>query len=555
MEDRLDEVDGTAVENGAAAMAAATDVLVVDDDPKNLTAIEAALGDLGGRIVTTRSGAAALKVLLENDFAVILLDVQMPGMDGFETARLIRGRKRTQAIPIIFVTAFNQHDRDIRRGYELGAVDYLFKPIVPEILRSKVNVFVELRRRTAQLVHQTQRLHSLERLEGERRLEQERLRWRMEEQERLNRRLEEADRRKDEFIAVLAHELRNPLAPLVTSLELIKNGTLSKELFEQVRGAMDRQVRHLTHLVDDLLDASRITQGKIQLAQELIDLGDVVEQAVESCRPIIDGRSHTLELTRGEGRIPILADQVRVTQVVTNLVTNAARYTQAGGKITVHVSKDGDAGLLRVLDTGAGIPPELLERIFDMFVQQKDGGQGLGLGLTLVKQLVELHGGSVEAKSDGRGKGSEFSVRIPLSTAEARERPVAETGEHDAFDSVSRRIVVVEDDEDIRTTVRLLLENWGHEVEVAGDGIIGLELVMRRRPEVVILDLGLPGLDGFGVAREIQERLSEDCPRLIAISGLGRATDRERTKKAGFCAHLTKPAEPITLRRLLRDID
>lgn len=400
-----------------ATLGLAFDILVVDDDPKNLTAIEAALGGVDGRVVKACSGQQALRLLLENDFAVILLDVQMPGMNGFDTAQLIRSRRRNQAVPIIFVTAFNQNDTDIHRGYDLGAVDYLFKPIVPEILRAKVNAFVELRRRTELLVRQSERLRRFERIEADRRLQQERMRWRMNEQERVNRELELADRRKDEFIAILAHELRNPLAPLAASLEVMRSSVpVSAELLERLRGTMERQVRHLTRLVDDLLDVARIANGKILLDREPFDLGEAIDQAVERCGPLIENRRQQLEVENG-ANVPIVADRDRVAQVVSNLLTNASRYTPDGGRITIQLANDGSHGLVRVTDTGMGIPSEHLDRIFELFAQHTAGSGGLGLGLTLVKRLVELHGGSVEAQSDGVGRGSSFTVRIPIATS------------------------------------------------------------------------------------------------------------------------------------------
>lgn len=247
------------------------DILVVDDDPKNLLAIEVALGEIDARLIKAQSGEQALRLLLERDFALILLDVQMPNMDGFDAARIIRSRAKTRHVPIIFVTAFSHNDTDIKRGYALGAVDYLFKPIVPEVLRAKVQVFIELRARTAEVTRQAQQLREMERMEAERRLLEERQRWeadalrlQMEEQQRINAQLEEADRRKDEFIAVLAHELRNPLAPIVTSLELIRDRA-QDPVINRAREIMERQTQHLVRLIDDLLDVARITQGKIEL--------------------------------------------------------------------------------------------------------------------------------------------------------------------------------------------------------------------------------------------------------------------------------------------------
>ena len=528
-----------------------SDILVVDDDEKNLTAMEVALGDLAGRLVKVRSGEEALRHLLERDYAVILLDVQMPDMDGFETARLIRSRERSRHVPIIFVTAYSQNDQDIRQGYELGAVDYLFKPIVPPVLRAKVQVFVELRERTAEVARQAELLRAMEREEATRRLDEERRKWEAETLRRQNQQLEEADRRKDEFIAMLAHELRNPLSPLVTSLELMRMTEMEDELVVKARDAMDRQVRHLTRLVDDLLDVSRISQGKIELHREALDLGAVVEQALDTCRSAAEAQHHELEVHGSEEPVTLEADPVRLTQVVSNLLSNAVRYTDDGGRILVRWGTEGDQAFFRVKDTGRGIAPELLDRIFDMFVQERDGGKGLGLGLTLVKQLVEMHGGTVQALSNGRGKGSEFVVRLPRSAAQLEALAAGE----DAIDEADEplRIALVDDDEDIRETVRSLLERWGHTVSVADTGPKGVDLVLALRPDVAILDVGLPGLDGYGIAQCIREKLGEERPRLVAMTGYGQEHDRARALDAGFDAHLTKPAQPSVLRRALRD--
>ena len=517
------------------------DILVVDDEPSNVLALEAALGDLALRVESASSGEDALAKLLAREFAVILLDVRMRGLDGFETAQIIRSRKKTKLIPIIFVTAFNEHPDDLRRAYDLGAVDFLFKPIVPEILRTKVRVFVELRDRTEEVLSQAERLRALEK----RRFEDDLLRRRNEE-------LAESDRRKDEFIAILAHEIRNPLAPLVTGLELMRNGDLTPDVSTRVRESMERQLFHLVRLVDDLLDVSKISQGKVRIDPKRVDLTTVVEAALEASLPTLDRMSHELVVELG-GPLPVFGDPARLTQIVSNLLNNAVRYTAEGGRIGVHCRASEDAAILTVSDTGRGIEPKHLDRIFDMFVQEHDCGPGLGLGLSLVKKLVEMHGGTVRAHSDGPGKGSEFEVRLPVARETVAAGAIAQ--ETQEVPPESLRIVLVEDDEDVRTTMRLLLEAWGHSVMVADNGVRGVELVIHEKPDVAILDLGLPGLDGFSSARRIRDQLGTHRPRLIAISGLASSTDRMRTHESGFDEHLSKPADPAILRRILGGID
>jgi signal transduction histidine kinase len=520
---------------------------VVDDDAGNLAAIEVALGDLGHRLVKARSGAEALRYLLVQDFALILLDVNMPGMDGFETARVIRGRERSRHVPIIFVTAYNRDDTDILTGYSLGAVDFLFKPIVPEVLRAKAAVFVELSARTAEVAQQADRLRALERREGERRLQEERQRWEAES-------LREENRRKDEFLAVLAHELRNPLSPMVTGLELIKCYDLEHPGLERVRQSMERQVHHLIRLVDDLLDVSRISRGKINLRREPVQLEMVLQQAVESTRPTIEERGHHLEVEPCPDSLWLHGDPVRLTQVVANLLQNAARYTDSGGRIRLSCGRDADDAVVRVADNGRGIVPEMLGRVFEMFVQAENGGGGLGLGLTLVQRLVELHGGRVRAFSEGPGRGSEFLVRLPLLE---HDLPVAEASPAEERsggepNGTPLRIVVVEDQDDARLAMHDLLAGWGHQVVLAADGIEGVERILASRPDVALVDIAMPGLDGYSVARRVRSQLGAQAPRLVALTGFGREEDRERAHRAGFDSHLTKPATPKDLRRVLR---
>lgn len=537
---------------------AAPYILVVDDDPANLQAMEVALEGLAWRQVRVGSGEAALRELLRREFALILLDVQMPGLDGFETAKLIRQRTRSRDVPIIFVTAFSQDEADMRRGYEMGAVDYLFKPIVPEVLRAKVSALMELHERTLEVARQARQLQKMQMAEAEHRLQEERRKWEAEALRRQNQQLEEADRKKDEFLAVLAHELRNPMVPLSNGLELIALEATRSDSLEQVRKVMMRQVRHLTRLVDDLLDVSRISRGKLELQLESADLGTVVQHAIDACKSHLDERGQNVSVRSPTEPVILLADPVRLTQVLLNLLNNASRYSDDGQTIEIAWDRRGDVAAVTVRDHGKGISEEAQARIFDMFVQEREGGRGLGLGLTLVRQLVEMHGGSVSVRSEGVGRGSEFSIELPHARASVGQLPEA----IDLVPSEARlepphrklKVALVEDDEDIRTSMVALLEQWGHDVHVAPDGVQGVELVLQVLPDVALFDIGLPRLDGHRAAAEICRRMGENRPPLIALSGYGQKKDRERSREAGFDLHLVKPADPATLQKALLEV-
>ncbi len=519
------------------------DILVVDDDPANLAAIEATLEDLGRELVLVDSGRAALRALLQRDFALILLDVRMPGLDGFETARLIRSRPRSRHVPIIFVSAYPQEDAEILHGYRLGAVDFLFKPIVPEVLRAKVSVFVQLQERTAEVQRQANRLRELERRELERRMTEERQRWEADA-------LREESQRKDRFLAVLAHELRNPLSPILTGVAVLRGRSLPPDSQRHLCDCMDRQVRHLVRLVDDLLDVSRISQGKIVLRKERVELRNTLTQAVESVRNLVDERRHVLAVDVAPEPLVVDGDAVRLVQIVSNLLNNAVRYTPHGGRIHLVLEREASDAVVRVADNGRGIPADLLERVFDIFVQQRGDGRGLGIGLTLVRQLVTLHGGTVRAASPGEDLGSEFVVRLPLAPAAAEVAPAPV--DTDIPLEPGLRVVLVEDENDVRLSTTVLLQEWGVDVRVASNGAEGVALIQEQRPDVALVDISMPEMDGFAVARRVHELLGDDAPRLVALTGYGREEDRREGSAAGFDHYLIKPASPHDLRRALR---
>ncbi len=590
--ERVQTRDEARVPTSTAARAfepAVGEILAVDDSLANLLAIEAALGEFGAHVVKTQSGADALRRLLTQDFALILLDVQMPIMDGFQTARMIRERQRNRETPIIFVTAHHREHADVLKAYELGAVDFLFKPIVPEILRAKASVLLALQRRTAEVAIQARLLREQEHQMHQRRLaearrdwEDEMLRRQVDEERRVatetarraeelartvaalekvereltrsNQDLAEADRRKDEFLAVLAHELRNPLAPLSAGLEVLKlelePGSVSDRVLS-TRSSMERQVRHLRRLVDELLDTSRIESGKITLDLELVDLRDIVSQALGICRAEIEEREQRLTVALPPEPVWVKGDPVRLTQVLANLLNNANRYTDVDGHIELQCRVDGERAVLSVTDDGQGISPEVIARIFDIFVQERTGAGGLGIGLTLVRQLVELHRGEVTVESEGLGRGSRFEVSLPLALAsEQTAMPEAEERSERPSER-NLRVVVVDDSEDIRETMCALLSLWGHEVQTAGDGRAGLDLILEQAPDVAVVDIGLPELDGLEVARAVRASPRGHSVRLVAMTGFGQKQDRIRVVQAGFDTHLVKPARVEDLQAAL----
>jgi PAS domain S-box-containing protein len=373
------------------------------------------------------------------------------------------------------------------------------------------------------------------------------------ERKRAEEALREADRRKDEFLAMLAHELRNPLAPIRNAAEVLRFFGSSEPRIEWCREVIDRQVGHLTRLVDDLLDVSRITRGKVTLQKERIELATAVARAVETVRPLIESRGHRLVLSLSERPVLVEADLVRLAQVMGNLLNNAAKYSPDGSEIRLAAGLEGGEAVIRVRDEGIGIPPEMLAQVFELFVQadrsldRSEGG--LGIGLTLVRSLVEMHGGSVEARSDGPGRGSELIVRLPaLAVEEAGEHPSAVPA---VSAGAGRRILVVDDNEDSAVSLALLLELSGHEVRTAGDGSAALSEARSFRPEVVLLDIGLPHMDGYEVARRL--RGEEDLRGLLlfAMTGYGQEEDVRRSRQAGFDQHLVKPVDLPKLLDLL----
>jgi signal transduction histidine kinase/DNA-binding response OmpR family regulator len=684
-------------------------ILVVDDVPEKIMAIEATLADLGQNIVKASSGREALRCLLKDDFAVILLDVNMPEMDGFETAALIRERKRSEHTPIIFVTAFND-EVQIAKGYSLGAVDFISTPIDPDVMRTKVGVFVDLYQKTETIRQQAAHRVQLAREQAARQVAEKAMRryallaeasrllsrtldfdntlaslhktmvpaladgcqlvlydpsnkdlWfahssgdesngelsvssshsRIEQVDpklaaavreavesghaqsitpeavsnapnlgpkkkwsnvvlaplisrdtplgaivcclagtrrrfepadlalienlagraataldnaQLFQTIREGERRKDEFLAMLGHELRNPLAAITNAGELTRLLDPDDANFEESLEIIRQQASLMKRLVDDLLDVSRITSGRVQLQKSLVDAAEIVTRVAESNELLFSSRGHKLRLHVPPKNTLLEADPYRLEQVLSNLLVNAAKYTDPGGKITFSAARENDNILFRVKDTGIGIGPDLLPNVFDLFAQanrslhRAEGG--LGIGLTIVRGLTELHGGRVWVTSEGFGRGAEFTVSLP---ALIKPLPKVAPVKPSVAESTTkpRRVLVVEDQPALAHVTVALLQKLGHEVRAAADGAEALLAVREYNPEVVLLDIGLPGMDGYEVARCLRSEMGADAPILVAMTGYSQHEVNRHARKAEFDHHLVKPADIGTLRELL----
>lgn len=373
---------------------------------------------------------------------------------------------------------------------------------------------------------------------------------------RLIQQLRDTDRRKDEFLAMLAHELRNPLTPIRSGLHVLRKSADQIPTAARIHAMMERQVDHLVRLVDDLLEVSRITRSKIELRKERVDLAAILDNAIDLSQPLIAAEGHQLTRILPPDPLWLKADPVRLAQVFANLLNNAAKYTAPGGQIHVTVERQGGKAVVSIRDTGAGIPPEMLPRVFDLFTQVNRSGDraqsGLGIGLFLVRRLVELHGGRVEARSDGPGQGSEFVVSLPLVATLAEEATTAARSA--SAPGAAQRVLVVDDSPDVADSTGLLLGSLGIEVQVVYDGPAALQSLATFQPAVVLLDLGMPGMDGFEVARRIRQHPAGQAITLVALTGWGQEQDRRRTRQAGFDQHLVKPVDPEALQAFLASL-
>jgi signal transduction histidine kinase len=521
-------------------------VLLVDDDQDDYLLTSEQLRDaFGARLALTWEGSyeAGLTALREREFDVCLLDFRLGARTGLEL--LIEARAAGVETPIILLTGQGEREVDMQ-AMQAGASDYLTKDQL-----------------SAGLVERAIR-HALERHRDRRALRllndmlESRVAERTKQLEEANRALMLADHRKDEFLAVLAHEMRNPLAPITNALTLLKHVADDADVRKESLETMERQLRQLVRLTDDLFEVSRISRGKIELRRESIELADIVHQAVEAARPLCNVRNQRLVLNLTEEPLRLKADGARLAQVVGNLLTNASKFTPREGSVTLTVERDDDVAVVTVRDDGIGIAPDQLHRIFDMFAQVgsalERSAAGLGIGLTLVKNLVELHGGSVVARSQGLGHGSEFVVRLPLESAVARQNSTKIPSTADDLRTPVRRILIVDDNRDAANSLARLLQIAGHEVSTAHSGAAAIDAVGQAPPEMVLLDIGLPDITGYEVAGRLRRDHADQKLTLVALTGWGQAADRQRAKDAGFDYHLLKPVEYRDLTRLIAQL-
>jgi signal transduction histidine kinase len=485
-------------------------VLVADDNADMRQYIARLLAERY-RAEAVADGEAALAAARRTPPDLVLTDVMMPRLDGFGVLQGLREDPRTREVPVIMLSARAGEESRVE-GMEAGADDYLIKPFSARELLARVGAHLQMAR------------------------------MRREASEALR----EADRRKDEFLAMLSHELRGPLAPLGNMLEVVKRAGDNAELLPQAYDTMERQLSQLVRLVDDLLDVSRITRNKMELRKQRVELASIVHHAAEACRPLGDSLGHEVAVTLPPEPVYLNADAARLAQVFQNLLNNACKYTEPGGRVWLTAERQAGDVVVTVKDTGVGIPPDKLASIFDMFTQvdasRERARGGLGIGLALVKRLVEMHDGTVEARSEGPGRGSEFVVRLPVltETLPAAQQATAAAKERAA---VARRILVVDDNADSAESLTMLLQVSGHETHMAHDGREALAAAERFRPEVVLMDIGLPRLNGYDAARHIREQPWGKDMVLVALTGWGQEEDRRKSKEAGFDLHMVKPVD------------
>jgi hypothetical protein len=641
-------------------------VLLVDDRPENLLALEAILNSPSYNLVQASSGTEALRCLLNQDFAVILLDVQMPGMDGFETATLIRSRDRSRSTPIIFITAFSSNDTHVFKGYSLGAVDYLFKPVKPEILTSKVQVFVELFQKTVEVKQQATQLAAVntelskseERFrtlcacsplgiyvadvegrctyinprcqaicgltleenlaevwqrevhpEDRDRVVADWLAWIKESQEYSNefrlagsenvrwihvqsspmfsdlgklighvgtvrditdrkqaeeergrlireqvarQEAERANQMKDEFLAILSHELRTPLNAILGWSRLLRVKKFDEETIDKALETIERNAKSQAQLIEDILDVSRILRGKLNLNKHPIRLESVIELAIDSLQPLAEEKSIVLELTSSPNVGEVIGDFDRLQQIVWNLLSNAIKFTQEEGKVEVRLESVGDEAQIQIIDNGIGIEPDFLPYVFDRFRQADSSTTrsygGLGLGLAIVRHLVEQHGGKVYAENNP-GEGAKFTVALPLAQRNALADDDDWSELSDQAETlptlVNLQLLVVDDDDDTREFLIALLEEEGAMVRSASSVAEALAALDSSWPDVLLSDIGMPGADGYELIARVREMevLRGGMMPAIALTAYARESERQQALEAGFQMHLSKPVE------------
>ncbi len=540
-------------------------ILIVDDLPEKLLVYRTLLEDLDAQIVEAHSGTEALKRVLEGEFAVLLLDVNMPDIDGLETANLVRRHKNGRHTPIIFITSYAD-EMQTARGYELGAVDYILSPVIAPVLRTKVRVFVDLYEARVALALSNQELEtrvtertgelqkSNERLQAE---IAERLRAEAEREALLAREkvlraeAEELSRLKDEFLATMSHELRTPLNAIFGWITLLRTRRLDEATQERALETIERNARAQKRLIEDLLDVSRIVTGKVALELVTVDPRRVVEAALETMHPAAQTKGLKIVPLLDIGAGTVRGDFARLQQIVCNLLSNAIKFTDTGGQVEVCLARRNGEVEISICDSGQGITPEFLPLVFDRF-RQEDGSisrrhGGLGLGLAIVRHLVELHAGSVDAQSAGEGKGAKFIVRLPAREASLLPRvtEAPSNGIVSAAMLMGVRLLVVDDDPGARELISGMLEGFGAQVSVAESGQAALSLLFAQRPDVLIADLGMPGMDGYALIEQVRG-LDPDFGGLtpaVAVTAYASPQDRLRALQAGYQNHVAKPVE------------
>jgi signal transduction histidine kinase len=470
-------------------------------------------------VESVADGQEALLAVRREPPDLVLADIMMPRLDGLALLRALRASERTRAIPVILLSARAGEESAIE-GMEAGADHYLVKPFSARELLARVSALLDLSRVRREAAEA----------------------------------LRENDRRKDEFLAVLAHELRNPLAPIRNAASYLRRIEPGTSVLKRPVEIIERQIGIMARLVDDLMDVSRISRGTLALRPDQVDLVEIVEAAAEGCREDVDARAHTLRLVLPERPVLMRGDRDRLVQVFGNLISNAAKYTPDRGRIDVEVAAAGDVIEVAVRDNGRGIPGAKLREIFELFAQVDrsfDREGGLGIGLTLARQLVELHGGSIEARSDGQGRGSTFQVQLPRGAVDAPTPP----GRAALPTASPRRILVADDNRDSAESLALFLEAHGHHVHVAYDGETAIAEAHVLLPEVAFIDIGMPKLSGYEVARALRQTPWGGSVHLVAVTGWGQDADRRRARDVGFDAHLVKPATPEVLLGILAAMD
>ncbi|MEO8069984.1 MAG: ATP-binding protein [Acidobacteriota bacterium] len=527
-------------------------LVVCAGEPANELA--AALQAQGAAIERARSAKEVRAALSRRAFAAVV--VESPGpTDILEPFRDYRG---PDPLPILVVTSAGGYGTPIAVvGNDLVSVDYLLTPLRPEVIQSRLRAPLDLFRVRRALERATR---DLERETAARERTDDLLRTTTEDLAARVRESAEArqlaERRTDEFLAALSHEIRNPLAPIRAAVELMRLTGTSDPVIERARGVVDRQVQHLTRLLDDLLDVNRMTHGHLALQTAPAALSDIVAAAVETSRPIIEQRRHRLTMELPDAPVTLEVDAARLAQVLSNLLSNAAKYTPVGGDVQITAALDQRHVVIRVVDSGIGIAADVLPNVFDVFMQggsaRTSGADGLGIGLTLARRFVEMHGGSIHVESKGLGQGATFEVRLPRPHAFSNAPQGGDRGVP-ASPLPPLRVLVVDDNEDAAEMLVAMLQMWGQETAIAFDGVAAIERGEEFEPEVVLLDIGKPRVDGYETARRIRQRPWGASALLVAVTGWGQQSDRARSHAAGFDRHLVKPVAPLALRSLLAE--